>query len=126
MHWLEQQVHRLDRLLEELPRETVACRAALRDLVAEVAARAGVAACFACYDGLLVARAGGEADYEALAAIAQSCVAAGRQAADALALGGVQQLLVVGDARKLALMVMGPFAVGVLAPIEVQLSRSLA
>jgi predicted regulator of Ras-like GTPase activity (Roadblock/LC7/MglB family) len=125
MHWLEHEVHRLD-ALTGAPGEALACPTALTELVTKVAERAGVAACFACYDGLLVARAGGDADYEALAAMAQACMATGGRAAGALALGRVQQLLLVGDAHKLALVVSGPFAVGVLAPVEVQLARSLA
>src|SRR4051812_46965093 len=111
MHWLEQHVGRLRDLARDLPREAERCRGVLGELIHDIALRRGVSACFACHDGLLVERAG-EADFDALAAMAQSFVGAGAYSASALQLGEPEQLLVVGSTHKLALLVVGPFAVG--------------
>jgi predicted regulator of Ras-like GTPase activity (Roadblock/LC7/MglB family) len=124
MRWLAAEVERLRALAVERPRGAERCRAALGELVAAIARRDGVDASFACHEGLLVARAG-RGDCEALAAVAQRCVEAGGAAARAV-LGEPEQVLLVGAMYKLALIVIGPFALGVLAPSGAPLGRLLA
>lgn len=101
-------------------------RTALRHLVEALATRDGVSASFACHEGLLLEAAGGDPDFEALAAMGQGCAAVARDAAATLALGEVRQLVLVGATHKLALFILGQLAVGVLCAEEVNLATSLA
>jgi predicted regulator of Ras-like GTPase activity (Roadblock/LC7/MglB family) len=138
MHWLAEEIHRLHGLSATAQRAAgpasgaAASRArnafldAVRTVVREVARRSGVTACFACHDGLVLERAGRAPDFDALSAMTQACTAAGADAASALALGRVQQMLVIGDEHKLALFVIGQLAVGILSPAGVNLAQALA
>ena len=122
MHWLRTQVERLHGLAKE--RRPFLTAAA--ELTAATVRHEGVTACFVCHDGLLVETAGRAVDFEALSALTQQWLVAGKEAAATLALGRVQQMVIVGDEHKLALFVIGPLAVGILSPSEVVLSRVLA
>lgn len=124
MHWLEQQVERLHRLQEQRPHQ--AFLAAVQAMAAEVASRSGVTACFVSYDGLLIETAGKAPDFEALSAMAQTWMVAGKDAATTLSLGRVRQMVIVGVEHKLALLVIGQLAVGILSPSTVNLGRTLA
>jgi len=132
MHWLESQVVRLHGLAtRQKPRSAIKeVRREFLNAVAELAAatvrRDGVTACFVCHDGLLIETAGRATDFEALSAMTQHWMVAGNEAAQTLALGKVQQMLIVGDEQKLALFVIGQLAVGILSPSAVVLSRVLA
>jgi hypothetical protein len=123
MHWLGTHVEALRQLGSEGV-GTLELRQRLGELVHEVAARDGVTSCFACYDGLLVERAG-RADFDALAALAQELLALGRTGLS-VTLGWPQQLLLVGSEHKLALVIVEPFALGVMASSDVRLATSLA
>ena len=132
MHWLESQVERLHGLSETLARATDSkearqrFREAVEETAAAVARRAGVTACFVCHDGLLIETAGRAPDFEALSAMAQQWLVAGKEAALTLALGKVRQMVIVGHEHKLALFVIGQLAVGILSPSTVLLGRALA
>jgi predicted regulator of Ras-like GTPase activity (Roadblock/LC7/MglB family) len=141
-HWLDRQVGRLRELALTLEPEDTrrppptgradqrrsAFLAAVRELVEDVAAHDGVSACVACYDGLPMAAAGRAVDaaVEAVAAMAQRGVEAGSAAAGALALGPVQQVVVVGRDHKLALILVGQLVIGILAPVRTTLASTLA
>lgn len=132
MHWLESQVERLHGLAESLARDTnsTVARQAFRDAVEAVASavarRGGVTACFVCHDGLLIETAGRAPDFEALSAMTQHWMVAGKEAALTLSLGKVRQMVIVGHEHKLALFVIGQLAVGILSPSAVVLGRALA
>jgi predicted regulator of Ras-like GTPase activity (Roadblock/LC7/MglB family) len=145
MHWLETELDKLRQiadagaagpeapstltgLVELVPRRRErgqAFMAALRRLVVRTAERSGVTACFACHDGLVVEVAGHACDFEALSALTQVSMSAGHQTAEALALGPVSQMLIVGEEHKLALILMGSVAIGILAPSTVNLASAL-
>lgn len=125
MRWLEQHVETLRLLAAELPVRAQHCRRVLADLVREVATRQGVQACFACHDGLLV-ETSGSADFEALAAMTQRVLEAGSQPALRRLLGSPRQALVSGSSQKLALLIIEPFAVGVVAAANERLAQALA
>jgi predicted regulator of Ras-like GTPase activity (Roadblock/LC7/MglB family) len=93
---------------------------------AEVARRQGVTACFVCHDGLLLETAGRAPDFDALSAMAQKWMTAGKEAALTLSLGKVRQMVIVGHEHKLALFVIGPLALGIWSPSTVSLGRTLA
>jgi predicted regulator of Ras-like GTPase activity (Roadblock/LC7/MglB family) len=92
-------------------------------LVDETARRPGVDAAFASYDGLLVAVGGvPTAEAEPFAALAQSVM----DPVHVGALGPLQQLLLVGAERKLALLRIGPVTVGLMSRSGVRLAESTA
>ncbi len=132
MHWLESQVERLHGLGEALARATGSkearqtFRESVEELAAAVARRTGVTACFVCHDGLLIETAGRAPDFEALSAMAQQWMVAGKEAALTLSLGKVRQMVIVGQEHKLALFVIGQLAVGILSPSAVVLGAALA
>jgi predicted regulator of Ras-like GTPase activity (Roadblock/LC7/MglB family) len=133
-HWLETQLERLHRLAERHERAPHSdgkqarrdFREAVGEVTAEVARREGVTACFVCHDGLLVETAGRAPDFDALSAMAQQWMVAGKEAALTLSLGKVRQMVIVGEEHKLALFVIGQVAVGILSPSSVSLGRALA
>jgi predicted regulator of Ras-like GTPase activity (Roadblock/LC7/MglB family) len=100
--------------------------AVMRALVDELAGRDGVTAAFVAHDGLLIEGAGPRDDLEALAAVGQLCWAPAAQAARPLGLGDVHQLVVCGAERKLVLLGVGAFTLGLTAPADVRLADRLA
>jgi predicted regulator of Ras-like GTPase activity (Roadblock/LC7/MglB family) len=140
MHWLATEVERLVALSESLMQGTRAgetsaklpekSRAqflgAVRGMVQDVAKHSGVTACFACHDGLVLAGSGRGVDFEALSAMAQACMAVSKDAASALSLGRVQQLVLVGGEHKLALLAVGQLSIGILSPCDVELGVALS
>ena len=132
MHWLESQVERLHALIETQRRAADAKEArhaflaAVEEVASAVVRRAGVTACFVCHDGLLIETAGRAPDFEALSAMTQTWMVAGKEAALTLSLGRVRQMVIVGHEHKLALFVIGQLAVGILSPSAVVLGQALA
>ena len=143
MHWLAEQVAELTELSQRchlhserwIKREGVSdsgdaeARAtfmsALRKVIEQIGQRDGVLGCFAAHDGLVVDSTGESADYEALAAMSQWCVTSAYQVAETLSLGSLQQILLIGSDKKLALVQLGQMTLGILAPTSVQLSELL-
>jgi predicted regulator of Ras-like GTPase activity (Roadblock/LC7/MglB family) len=99
--------------------------AAVKELVARIAAHQGVTASFACHDGLLLEKAGRALDLEAFAAMSQSLINSGIGAASHLSLGHLHQMAIVGHEHKLALFWLGQIAVGIVSPTHVQLREIL-
>lgn len=128
-HWLADRVaaleslHRADRASGRRPEAFIE---AVTLLVGELAARPGVGVAFAAIDGLPVAAAGEGPSAEALAAVAQELVAAAQLRAEAVKLGGVRQLVVVGEAHKLALLGVGPLLLGLWSPVATDLGQATA
>lgn len=137
MHWLAERLRGLRDEHGEVMRaassqkpapswEREAFLVALGALVRDVAAHAGVIGAFAEYEGLVVDVAGAEEGAEALAAAASRMVQSGREAAGMVQLGDLEQLLLIGEQRKVALFVLGPMSVGVVAASDVRLGKVLA
>ncbi len=143
MHWLTEQLQNLQELLRRYtslkglaearavsPRSAEEARRAFFSAVSlvtiEIQKRPGIAACFVCHDGLLVEHAGSAASFEALAAVAQSCVEVARNAAASSLLGDIRQMVLVGADSKLAIFSLGPIAVGIQSPVNTNLAQSLA
>jgi len=139
MHWLAQQLTSLDQVAERFARAKTggdrfvpetgdareAFRRALADLASGVSKRPGVAASFVAHEGLVLATGGNVPDFDALAATAQVCLSAGKAAATGLSLGGLKQMVLVGEDHKLALFLVGQMALGILAPCDVNLAAVL-
>lgn len=129
MHWLADRVATVASLAPDpgASSETGGRRHAFLEavsaLVEESSRREGIDAVFACYDGLLIATAGSmQSEAEPLAALAQSTMDPLRVGL----LGPIQQLLLVGEERKLALLRVGPVTVGLLSRSDVRLSSTTA
>jgi len=99
--------------------------AALREVVEQINKHEGILACFVAHDGLVVEATGEAAEYEALAAMTQWCVTPAHHAVETLTLGTLQQIVLIGSERKLALIQLGQMTLGILAPVSVQLSDTL-
>lgn len=144
MHWLsdrlrdlheqhhryqEHRQHRSEHRIAQPSAEEVALRgsffAALSSIVRDVASRQGVIACFAEHDGLLVDCVGDPGDAEGLAAMAQTVIVPARRASQATRLGGLDQMVMVGESHKLALLLVGEVSIGILAPSSIHLARVL-
>lgn len=95
-------------------------------LVVQVADREGVIACVGAHDGLLTAGAGDPEELEGLAAMTQRLLEPSEHAAHALHLGEVDQILVSGSSRKLALLREGEVTIAILAPRNLALGPLLA
>lgn len=144
MHWLAERVGELSALSstyeerceqrrrgQEVPdgAERDARRALMAlvdEVVGQLAERTGVLASFAAHDGLLVTGAGDHTLLEGAAAMSQWLLMPAENASDTLALGNVDQLLVSGSERKLAVLRVGVVAFGVVAPRSVNLASVLA
>ncbi len=143
MHWLTQQLDRLERLAGEyrelrglaLAREVDVTTAdagrrlffdAVSETAAEIQRRPGVDACFVSHEGLVCKEAGQAKSFEALAAFAQSCLETASSSVAQPVLGGVRQMVLVGDDGKLALFRLGSLAVGIRCGTDVNLARILS
>ena len=138
MHWLATQVddlkskaevHARARALGPATVHELAARedflTATRALVAAIGDRSGVTACFVSHDGLLADCRGDAPDFEALAAVAQTCAATAGRAGLELSLGDVNQVVLVGSDQKLALLIVGQLALGILCPVDTSLAGVL-
>lgn len=99
--------------------------AALRQLVAEVKARPGVLACFVSHEGLVFEAEGDREAVEALAANSQTYLTTAAAPAVSANLGQFQQMVVIGDLKKLALFRFGEMSVGILSAAETSLGSAL-
>lgn len=144
VHWLAGQLARLDSLASRLkqyrdlssleipgtPEAQEAARSTFRKqlgvLLEDVARRAGVRACFACHEGLVLDCRGEGQDFDALGAMAQSCLETAKRASNSLELGAMRQMVLVGEHQKLALFAVGEVAMGIVAPSAVGLGQLLS
>lgn len=118
-HWLAEQVEALTRLSDGGGSRPEFLRA-VEEVVDRVAARPDITACFAAYEGLLVATAGQTANFDALAAAAQQAM----EATQTDLLGPLDQMALVGARDKLAILRVGPILLGILSPRGSSIARS--
>lgn len=128
MHWLNEQIERLSALGRTAAggADREPFLAAFREAIANIAASDAVTAAFGCHDGLVFAMAGRVPDPEALAAVAQSSLAAAKETALTADLGRPLQMVIIGREHKLALFPVGQMALGILARSSTNLSRALS
>ncbi|MCC6551525.1 MAG: roadblock/LC7 domain-containing protein [Polyangiaceae bacterium] len=138
MHWLAEQIREIDamaeqhlRLQAEQGNSATAVRAregllrALTRLAEQVAGKPGVLASFVAHDGLLLARGGHTADFDALAALGEQCMRTCTEASRTLSLGQARQVVIVGAERKLALVPIGQMVLGIVGAEATRLAESL-
>ena len=101
--------------------------AALNKVVSNIALHSGISSCLISFDGLVMAMAGKEkSDFDALAAVTQEYVDSAKKGAKILTLGDVQQMVVIGNEHKIAVVTIGEMALSVLSPRSTHLSVSLS
>lgn len=121
MHWLSAELARVEALATG--GHSVEFLSTVDTLVSAVAGRPGIDACFAAYEGLLVARAGQHADFEALAATSQRALDIAESPGS---IGRLRQMVMVGDTSKLALIRLGNVLLGILSAIDVGITDATA
>lgn len=141
MHWFDQRVLELRQLAREcqLPdpgkqgdikpdngnsRRTL--RLTAEQLAEEVAAHVGVSACLVSYDGLPLAAAGHTNQLEAMAAVSQTCFQAAQMGGEKLGLGHPEQIVIVGEQNKFAMISMGELTLCILSPKNTVLTEILS
>ncbi len=101
--------------------------AALNKVVSNIVLHSGISSCLISLDGLVMAMAGEEkSDFDALAAVTQEYVESATKGARILTLGDVQQMVVIGNEHKIAVVIIGEMALSVLSPRSTHLSVSLS
>lgn len=68
----------------------------------------GVTACTAYHDGLILAQSGTIPDTDALGAMIQESIRIAQKGEAILHLGEIQQIVIVGDLNKIAMITVGP------------------
>ncbi|MBN2800744.1 MAG: roadblock/LC7 domain-containing protein [Deltaproteobacteria bacterium] len=130
MHWLADEIENLRQLAQEQSgvrggRGKVI--KAITRLVEDIGARDDVKGSFASHDGFLLAFGGMERGRaESLAAIAQMIVDPALTASGRMEFGDLQQVLIVADQEKLALLQSGTFTIGIVAKRQTHLGQSLS
>jgi predicted regulator of Ras-like GTPase activity (Roadblock/LC7/MglB family) len=126
-HWLADQITELQRLAQpSTTEEREAFQVALHTFVEEVSQRRGVSSCVVGHEGFVVATSGRVIDAERLAAMSQLCLATASHADAELGLGGLQQMLLVGDTMKIVLFQIGEMSIAIHAKTGVDLGAALA
>lgn len=143
MHWLTSQLDRLQRLSGEykemrgmaLNRQVDVATAdasrrmffeAVAETASQIGQRPGVSACFVSHEGLVCEEAGEARSFEALAALSQAVLEAAKASLAKPVVGGLKQMVIVGEDGKLALFTLGSLAVGIQCGNNVNLARVLS
>ena len=126
-HWLADQISELQRLAQPTTgQERESFQVALHTLVEEISQRRGVQTCVVGHEGFVVATSGRVADAERLAAMSQLCLANANHADEELGLGGLQQMLIVGEKMKIVMFQVGEMSISIHAKTGVDLGAALA
>jgi predicted regulator of Ras-like GTPase activity (Roadblock/LC7/MglB family) len=99
---------------------------AVQALVNRVIDSPGVTACAAYHDGLILAQSGKTPDTDALGAMIQESIGVAQKDEAILHLGQIQQIVIVGDLNKIAMITVGPIILCVLSPKKTNLAVSLS
>ncbi len=142
-HWLERQIGQLHQLFARYmqaraqpgneARDDRAKSAARSEFTAmldstlhAIAAHDGITACVATFEGLVLAQAGALPDFEALAAVSEDSFRNAMRGGDTIALGPVEQMVIIGAEHKLALFRIGGLVLGILSPRRTPLATTLS
>jgi len=131
LHWFDNRVHELRLLARKcqqtgqaketgLKQNTTSSRRMLRltaeQLAEEVSAHDGVSACLVSYEGLPLAASGHASHLEAMAALSQTCFQVAYRGEESLGLGHPEQIVLVGEHKKLAMISVGELTFCILSP----------
>ena len=142
MHWFDSQLQTLYKLAEaydacnvkkdddEFSDEVRQTRSdfieAVQSLVNSVVKSPGVTGCVSCHDGLILAKAGSVSDIDALGALIQESIRIAERSENFLALGVIQQIVIVGETNKIAMISVGPVTLCILSPKDTSLAEALS
>jgi len=99
---------------------------AVQALVNSVIHSPGVTACTAYHEGLILAQSGKTPDTDALGAIIQESIRVAQKGEANLHLGKIQQIVIIGDLNKIAMITVGPIILCILSPKHTNLALSLS
>ena len=99
---------------------------AVQSLVDSVVKSPGVTGCLTCHDGLILAKAGIVSDIDALGALIQESIRIAQRSENFLALGVIQQIVIVGETNKVAMICVGPLTLCILSPKDTSLAETLS
>lgn len=140
MHWLDSQLQILHKLSEaydacrnnkaeefvvEIRQTRTAFINKVQTVVDSVVKIPNISGCVAGHDGFILAKAGSVADSDALGAMIQESMAIAHRSQDLLALGSIQQIVIVGENNKTAMIAVGQLTLCILSSINTNLAQSL-
>ena len=99
---------------------------AVQALVNRVIHSPGVTACTAYHEGLILAQSGKIPDTDALGAMIQESLRVAQKGEANLHLGEIQQIVIVGELNKIAMITVGPIILSVLSPKHTNLALALS
>lgn len=140
MHWFDLQLQSLHELAEAYDK----CRVSSADsfvedirktrtdfinsvqlLVDSIAKFPDISGCVAVHDGFLLAKAGSITDTDALGAMMQESMIVAQRSKKVLALGEIQQIVIVGESSKIAMISVGQVTLGILSAKQTNLAKIL-
>lgn len=141
MHWFDSQLQTLHQFAEiyekcriensdESVEETRQARSVFIDnvqkLVDSVVKLADISGCVAAHDGFILAKAGSVSGLDALGAMIQESMDIAQRNKEILELGNIQQIVIVGENNKIAMISLGQVTIGVLSSKHINLTKSLS
>ncbi len=142
MHWLDSQLQVLYKLAEtyqnsrstgsekdsheQIRQSRAEFIDQVQQLTESIVKLADISACVAVHDGLILAQAGNLIDSDALGMMIQETVAIGERSKGLLSLGEIQQIVMVGEKNKIAMLSVGQLTLGIVSPKQVNLAESLS
>ncbi len=141
MHWFDSQLKALHRLAgiyeecrikdsNEFVEETRQARTIFIDnvqtLVETVVKLPDISGCVAGHEGFILAKAGSISGLDALGAMIQESMDIAQRGNEILDLGTIQQLLVIGENNKVAMISMGAITLAILSSTQTNLTKCLS
>jgi len=140
MHWFDSQLQNLYKLAEayencrvnnsddsvddvrKIRTEFIDNVQSLVDLVIKLN---DISGCVAAHDGFLLAKAGSVSDSDALGAMMQESMVIAQRNRKILDLGEIQQIVIVGEDNKIAMISVGQLTLGILSSKQINLKELL-
>jgi len=141
MHWLDSQLKTLyqlaeayeqcrvnnsDDYVEEIRQSRTAFIDKVQSLVDSVVKQPNISGCVAGHEGLILAKAGLVSDSDALGAMIQESMSIAQRSKELLDLGSIQQIVIVGENNKVAMISVGQLTLSILSPKNTNLAKSLS
>jgi len=140
MHWFDSQLQVLYQLAEAYQKcrnnsfddaeETRKTRTefinSVQELVDSVVKLSNISGCVAGHDGFILAKAGSVVDSDALGVMLQESMLIAERSNKLLALGKIQQIVIVGEKNKIAMISIGQLTLGIVCPKHINLADTLS
>lgn len=94
-------------------------------LIDSIVKSSDISGCVVVHDGFLLAKAGAVSDTDALAAMMQESMLTAQKCKKTLNLGEIQQIVIVGETNKIAMISVGQVTLGILSAKQTNLAKSL-